>query len=754
MNNRMRCICPPWVLALAAVAWSVTAGITRAQDSPSHVLIVPPSATLSWDQLKENEARAPAMPEGALSVHPPRQTPGPIALDDRAWRSENLLPEERGTPPSLRRTLLTAAPPVATASFEALPDNNTRIPPDTHGSAGPLHLMTMLNTQVRIQDKSGTSISTTSLFSFWAVLTGNPFDPRVHYDATSGRWIAACVANAQTDSSEVYFAISAGSDPTGAWTFYRIDADPTFGGPWADFPTIGFSNQFIAITANMFQVSGTFAGAKMWVLDKAGALAGGAVTVTTFAAGFDATLGGGISGATLYPCVSYGSTTTLYIVDNTNYYQTSDTTFLLRLSRLTGAGTSPTWAPLPGSSFGANGLVRASNNFNSTQIAAPQGGSIIPIATNDKRIMNAVYRNGRIWCTHSAGLPAKIAPAPNRTAAFWYEINPAAMPSPIVQSGVFDGGAGVHHTFPSVAVNSANDVLVGFTRVDGSRFAEAVFAGRRGTDPAGSMTSIGVLKAGMGSYTKFFSGSQNRWGDYSNTSVDPVDDVTLWTIQEYAAEPVGSDSNSGRWGTWWGKIDPAVGLPVVLAEFTAERGEDATVVLRWVTLSESNTLGFEIERAVDESVFGTVPGSFTPGRGTALGTHHYQYTDRMPPRGRLRYRLRQQDLDGEVYYSDAVTLEPLLVRDGALPLAFALAQNYPNPFNPRTTIRYTLPERTRVVLIVMDLLGQEVATLVDEVQGAGEWSVTFDGGEVASGAYVYRLMAGTFLQSRRMMLLR
>jgi len=394
------------------------------------------------------------------------------------------------------------------------------------------------------------------------------------------------------------------------------------------------------------------------------------------------------------------------------------------------------------------------NNFNLTQVDAPQAGSPINISTNDNRLINAVYRNGRIWCAHSGGLPAKIAPVPNRTAAFWYEINPAAMPTPVVQSGVFDGGAGVHHAFPSLAVNSQNDVLIGFTRVDGSRYAEAAFAGRRGTDPPGTMTSIGVLKAGMGSYTKFFSGAENRWGDYSNTSVDPADDITMWTSQEYAAAPVGSDSNSGRWGTWWGKVDPAVGLPVVLAEFTAERGEDATVVLHWMTLSESSTLGFDLERAVDEESFAVIPGSFTPGRGTALGTHHYQYTDRMPPPGHLRYRLRQLDLNGEVHISEPVSLEALPAEQQALPDAFALAQNYPNPFNPRTTIHYTLPERIRVVLTVLDMLGQEVATLVDEEQDAGDRSVEFDGAGMASGAYVYRLMAGSYVQTRRMILLR
>ena len=172
-----------------------------------------------------------------------------------------------------------------------------------------------------------------------------------------------------------------------------------------------------------------------------------------------------------------------------------------------------------------------------------------------------MLRNGHVWYTHSAGLPVQGS---DRTAVFWYEVDPTTWSgfpaSPIVQSGVEDGGTGVHHFFPSIAANKNNDAALGFSRSDASRYAEAVVTGRLFSDPAGTMDTLSVIKAGEDVYVKDFESGRVRWGDYSATVVDPVDDRSFWTIQEYAAMDADpdpdppEDPDDDRWGTWWARI--------------------------------------------------------------------------------------------------------------------------------------------------------------------------------------------------------
>jgi len=89
-----------------------------------------------------------------------------------------------------------------------------------------------------------------------------------------------------------------------------------------------------------------------------------------------------------------------------------------------------------------------------------------------------------------------------------------------------------------------------------------------------------------------------------------------------------------------------------------------------------------------------------------------------------------------------------------LPATYSLDQNYPNPFNPSTTIRYELPSSSHVRISVFNVLGQVIATLVDEVQDAGYKSVVWKAGNVASGVYFYRLQSASFVQTRKMLLQR
>jgi hypothetical protein len=121
------------------------------------------------------------------------------------------------------------------------------------------------------------------------------------------------------------------------------------------------------------------------------------------------------------------------------------------------------------------------------------------------------------------------------------------------------------------------------------------------------------------------------------------------------------------------------------------------------------------------------------GNGTTSSPKRYSYVDGSCSSGNYKYRLKQIDNDGSFEYSNIVEVEI------EQPKYFELFQNYPNPFNPETTIKYSLSENAEVQLSVYNILGENVATLVNENQTAGIHNVQFNAAGLASGIYIYRL---------------
>jgi photosystem II stability/assembly factor-like uncharacterized protein len=210
-------------------------------------------------------------------------------------------------------------------------------------------------------------------------------------------------------------------------------------------------------------------------------------------------------------------------------------------------------------------------------------------------------------------------------------------------------------------------------------------------------------------------------------------------------------------GCW--TFDFAAFLPVQLASFVVFP-ENGNVRARWITVSETNNYGFEVQRSFgDEQSFQTIENSFIAGHGTTVQPHTYSFDDVHATSGRWYYRLKQIDLDGSVHYTGSVMVSVLTgVSENAAPTAFSLLQNYPNPFNPSTTIRYDVPSESQVHITLFNSLGQEVGTLVNGIQQPGRFSIEVSsktlGKELASGIYYYRMTAGDFVQSRRALLLK
>ncbi|GBD87374.1 hypothetical protein BMS3Abin03_01306 [bacterium BMS3Abin03] len=197
-------------------------------------------------------------------------------------------------------------------------------------------------------------------------------------------------------------------------------------------------------------------------------------------------------------------------------------------------------------------------------------------------------------------------------------------------------------------------------------------------------------------------------------------------------------------------------VPVELVSFTANYVNE-NVELRWETATEINNSGFEIERKPQNTNFEEI--GFLQGNGTTAEKHQYVFKDKNVATATYQYRLKQIDFDGSFEYSNIIEV------DVTIPGKFSLEQNYPNPFNPTTKIKFTITKSPLpggdgrgglqlVKLVVYDLLGNKIATLVNEEKPAGTYEVEFNAGNLPSGIYMYQLKAGKFIQTKKLILMK
>ena len=195
-------------------------------------------------------------------------------------------------------------------------------------------------------------------------------------------------------------------------------------------------------------------------------------------------------------------------------------------------------------------------------------------------------------------------------------------------------------------------------------------------------------------------------------------------------------------------------VPVELTSFTAILESD-NVTLNWQTATEMNNSGFEIERKQVGSPQSSVGNQdwnvvgFVPGFGTTTEPKSYSFIDENLSSGKYQYRLKQIDFDGTFEYSNTIDVEI------TSPTEFSLEQNYPNPFNPSTNIKYTIGSRQFVTLKIFNSLGEEIETLVNEIQEAGVHSKFFIlNSTLPSGVYYYQFKAGSFFETKKMILMK
>ncbi len=174
-------------------------------------------------------------------------------------------------------------------------------------------------------------------------------------------------------------------------------------------------------------------------------------------------------------------------------------------------------------------------------------------------------------------------------------------------------------------------------------------------------------------------------------------------------------------------------IPVELVSFSG-LVEKNVVILSWITATEINNRGFEVQRAVGNEEWSTIV--FVNGNGTTIDKHSYSFTDENIAAGKYSYRLKQIDYDGTFEYSDIVKVDV-----NNIPARFYLEQNYPNPFNPTTKIKYSLATESNTKLTIYNCLGETINSLHSGVQKAGNYEYQFDGTGLPSGVYFYSLNA-------------
>lgn len=233
----------------------------------------------------------------------------------------------------------------------------------------------------------------------------------------------------------------------------------------------------------------------------------------------------------------------------------------------------------------------------------------------------------------------------------------------------------------------------------------------------------------------------------------PINNVAEIIVRVYQNSTQANQQNSSNFN--WEEITLAnYALPVELTTFYAYKSSNK-IDLIWQTATEVNNYGFEIERA---SVISSEQSEsrnlswekigFIEGHGNSNSEKNYSFQHSPNSDGVYSYRLKQIDFDGKFEYSSVVEVDFRTVTD------FALEQNYPNPFNPATSISYSIPQNAFVSLKVYDVIGNEVAILVNTLQESGKHEVNFNASNLSSGIYFYKLTAGNSTQINKMLLVK
>ena len=456
-------------------------------------------------------------------------------------------------------------------------------PPDTFIGVGTSHVVETVNIEMYIFNKATAALlQSVPLDTFFGVPIGPTStwfitDPKVFFDASSGHWYLALVGASSGDNiGAMWLAASSTSDPTGSWIRWRFttplsvaNSPPgTVGGRaiFPDYTQLGFTSDKIIVTGNGFELlangmfNNVYQGAQIWVINKSDLVSGATPRNSFFQTGF----------FTMQPAQN--------LTANARGFLASTGT--TSLSYWTVDGLPPASVTLSA----ATTLAVASNGVPPS---AAQPGTATLIDTGDQRLTQAIWSNGSLWVAGNTSC-TPTGDVALRSCARYTLVNTAGTPA-VVQ--LFNlGAANSYYYYPAIMLDGSGSLVSVVNRSSAAEYPSVLATGRTALDPANTLTSPQLLKAGAGAYICVC--GQNRWGDYSGAALDPTDVASIWLAGEYAKAAVvpacvGCTVNDD-WGTWIARVK----LPAIVGAGTYEDTSPAVAFAgSWVSWSDPGNSG-------------------------------------------------------------------------------------------------------------------------------------------------------------------
>jgi hypothetical protein len=550
-------------ILLAAICVSASAGGSAAATSTARA--ASPAPTVTWAVAHDTSPPLRDLAAGrtAPAADDPANEPdrGPISSGDSRYSTDG----------ALQSALPSAAIPSTLQNFEGLSNQDNfnifgfRVnPPDPSGEVGPNNYVEMVNLVFAVYDKSGNRllgpVDTGTLWSGFAVpdCTQPSGDPVVMYDQTTDRWILSqFTTSGFGDSSKPFWncvAVSTTGDPTGS--YYRYAFQTKNFQYFPDYPKYGVWTDSYVLTTREFGPTIEY-GIGVYALEKNKMINGQPARAVSFfldgnAPGMLPLVGDGLLPADIDGAKKPKVDTAIPIVgtqdDNSNYGATFDAVNIWDLF--------VKWESTPSASLTLNTQL-PTEPFDSIFPCAPTSRDCLPqpgitnraqyldiLSYRQRPTFRLAYRNFKDY--ESLVTSQSVEAAPGVAGERWYEIRRNGGTYSLYQQGTYAPGDGVHRWMGSIAMDKLGDMGLGYSVVNGTDVYPGIrYTGRLAGDPLGQMTlGEGTIINGSGVQTA----TNSRWGDYTDMTVDPVDDCTFWYVNEYYLTS-GTPADTRPWHT-------------------------------------------------------------------------------------------------------------------------------------------------------------------------------------------------------------